>query len=140
MLTRNVSPLNLNVVSLHHHGSVWQLRALFQDDKERHHPDIVALQHVPFGSALVHFRMPTLQAQDVPALHIQGIACGRTQGQSWCDISPNQSIADADTQVFRSGYDDLSLGLLEKGQLVQRSTRQGCTAGASLASTLPAAE
>lgn len=31
------------------------------------------LQHVPFGPALLHLRVRTLQAQDLPTLHRQGI-------------------------------------------------------------------
>jgi hypothetical protein len=52
------------VVSLHDHGSVWQLRTFFQDDQVRHHADIMALQHVPLRSTLVHFRPAIIHWQE----------------------------------------------------------------------------
>ena len=75
----------------------------------------MALQYVPLGSALVHFRMPILQAQDMPAMHVQGIASGRSSQMPelgdaaalLSNQSVRQSIADANIEVFRPGNHDL---------------------------------
>jgi hypothetical protein len=69
----------VNVLAIHDNGSVRQLRSLVQDDQIRYNADPMALQYVSFRTALVYLRMPVLQAQNLQALHLQGI---KRQGMS----------------------------------------------------------
>lgn len=68
-----VQPLSLTTRD---NGSSRPMRALLQNDQIRHNPYSLELQHVPFRASLVHLRMPTLQVEDVQAVHVQGLSGG----------------------------------------------------------------
>lgn len=57
-------------------GSSRPMRTLLQNDQIRHNPYSLELQHVPLRAPLVHLRMPTLQVEDVQAVHVQGLSGG----------------------------------------------------------------
>lgn len=84
-----VQPLSLTTRD---NGSSRPMRALLQNDQIRHNPYSLELQHVPLRAPLVHLRMPTLQVEDVQAVHVQGLSGGWPTraddfGPLWCAVT-----------------------------------------------------
>lgn len=52
------------------------MQPLLPDHQVRHLADPVELRHLPVRPALVHLRVQLLQAQDLPALYLQGVDTG----------------------------------------------------------------